>query len=34
MVTSQQCLKKWGDCLTPENEGKYMTMWDVPSELE
>ena len=34
MVTSQQCFKKWGDPLTPNDEGLYMIMWDVPAELE
>lgn len=34
MVTSKQCLDKWGDPNTREDEGKYMVMWDVPSELE
>jgi len=34
MVTSQQCLKKWGDPTDPKNEGKYMVLWDVPTELE
>ena len=34
MVTSQQCFKKWGDPLTTYDEGTYMVMWDVPSELE
>jgi len=34
MVTSQQCFKKWGDPLTTHDEGTYMVMWDVPSELE
>jgi hypothetical protein len=34
MVTSQQCLKKWGDPADPKNEGKYMVLWDVPTELE
>jgi len=30
MVTSQDCLKKYGP---PETE-KFMTVWDVPTELE
>ena len=30
MVTSQQCLKKYGD---PEKESN-MTLWDIPTELE
>lgn len=30
MVTSQQCLKKYGD---PEKENN-MTLWDIPTELE
>lgn len=34
IVTSKQCWDKWGDPNTLEDEGKYMTMWDVPSELE
>lgn len=34
MVTSQQCLKKWGDPTIAANEAKYMTLWDVPTELE
>jgi hypothetical protein len=34
MVTSAQCLKKWGDPALVENELKYMTVWDVPTHLE
>ena len=34
MVTSKQCFDKWGDPLTTNDEGIYMTMWDVPTELE
>lgn len=34
MVTAKQCFDKWGDPATREDEGNYMTMWDVPSELE
>lgn len=34
MVTSQQCLKKWGDPTTRHDEGSYMVLWDVPAELE
>lgn len=34
MVTSNQCLKKWGDPAVVENELKYMTVWDVPTHLE
>lgn len=34
MVTSQQCFAKWGDPLTTHDEGNYMTLWDVPTELE
>ena len=34
MITSKQCWDKWGDPNTREDEGKYMTMWDVPKELE
>lgn len=34
MVTSNQCLKKWGDPAIVENELKYMTVWDVPTHLE
>jgi hypothetical protein len=34
MVTSKDCLKKWGDPADPKNEVKYMTLWDVPSHLE
>lgn len=34
MVTSAQCLKKWGDPALVENELKYMTVWDVPAHLE
>jgi len=30
MVTSQQCLKKYGDPTLEKN----MTVWDVPTELE
>jgi hypothetical protein len=34
MVTSAQCLKKWGDPTIVTNELKYMTVWDVPAHLE
>lgn len=34
MVTSAQCLKKWGDPAIVTNELKYMTVWDVPAHLE
>jgi hypothetical protein len=34
MVTSKQCFDKWGDPLTTHDEGVYMTVWDVPSNLE
>jgi hypothetical protein len=34
MVTSTECLKKWGDPADSKNEVKYMTLWDVPSHLE
>ncbi len=34
MVTSTQCLKKWGDPAITTNELKYMALWDVPSHLE
>jgi hypothetical protein len=34
MVTSAQCLKKWGNPTVVTNEMKYMTVWDVPTHLE
>lgn len=34
MVTSKQCFDKWGDPFTTHDEGTYMTLWDVPVELE
>lgn len=34
MVTSKQCWDKWGDPSTTEDEGKYMTLWDIPTSLE
>lgn len=34
MITSKQCLAKFGDPAIPANESKYMVMWDVPAELE
>ena len=34
MVTSADCLKKWGNPTIVANELKYMTVWDVPSHLE
>jgi hypothetical protein len=34
MITSAQCLKKWGDPTIVTNELKYMTVWDVPAHLE
>jgi hypothetical protein len=34
MITSKQCFDKWGDPLTTHDEGTYMVMWDVPTELE
>lgn len=33
MVTSNQCIKKWG-LPGGANEASYMTMWDVPTHLE
>lgn len=32
MVTSKQCYAKWGDPAA--NEGKFMVLWDVPTNLE
>jgi D-alanyl-D-alanine carboxypeptidase len=32
MVTSKQCYAKWGDPSV--NEGKFMVLWDVPTNLE
>lgn len=32
MVTSQQCFSKYGD--PSANEGKFMVLWDVPTDLE
>lgn len=34
MVTSKKCFNKWGDPETTNDEGVYMTLWDVPVELE
>lgn len=34
MVTSRQCLSKFGDPTNKKNEAKYMELWDVPTELE
>jgi hypothetical protein len=34
MVTSAECLKKWGDPTVTKNELKYMTLWDIPAHLE
>jgi len=34
MVTSSQCLKRWGDPTLVQNELKYMTVWDIPVHLE
>ena len=34
MVTSKQCFDKWGDPQTRNDEGEYMVMFDVPTELE
>jgi hypothetical protein len=31
MVTSAQCLKKYGE---PDAANKWLTLWDVPTELE
>jgi len=33
MVTSSQCLKKWGSPSTREDEGAYMVVWDVPEYI-
>lgn len=30
MVTSRQCLEKWGDPSTRFDEGSYMVLWEVP----
>lgn len=32
MITASECLKKFGEPL-PENEGKYMVLWDVPDDI-
>lgn len=32
MITSAQCLSRFGDPRL--NEGKHMTLWDVPAHLE
>lgn len=32
MITSKDCLKKYGDPW--EKESSFMTLWDVPTELE
>lgn len=34
MVTSKNCVDKFGDPNTREDEGAYMVMWDIPTELE
>lgn len=34
MVTNQQLYEKYGDPLAPGFAGKWLTMWDVPAELE
>lgn len=31
MITSDDCYKKYGQ---PKSDGKYLTLWDVPTELE
>jgi len=31
MVTSQQCISKYGE---PSAKSKWLTLWDVPTELE
>lgn len=33
MVTSKQCLKKWGNPETTYDEGTYMTLYDVPAKI-
>jgi hypothetical protein len=33
MVTSKQCLDKFGDPTISSNEGKYMTLWIVPKYI-
>lgn len=30
MITSLDCYKKWGDPFETSDEGKYMTLWNVP----
>lgn len=34
MVTNQQFYEKYGDPLAPGFAAKWLTMWDVPKELE
>ena len=34
MVTSKQCWAKWGDPSITSNEVKYMTVWDIPADVE
>ena len=34
MITSSECLKKFGDPTNPKNEANYMVLFDVPTHLE
>lgn len=34
MVTSKDCISKWGNPTSVSNQSKYMVLWDVPTELE
>lgn len=33
MVTSKNCLDKWGNPETRGDEGKYMFLWDIPEYI-
>ena len=34
MLTSAQCLAKYGDPTTKQTQSKWFVVWDVPTELE
>lgn len=33
MVTSVQCLRKYGEAGNPKTEGRYMSIWNIPEDI-
>jgi D-alanyl-D-alanine carboxypeptidase len=33
MITSRNCLKKYGEPGNPKTEGRFISIWDVPADI-